>query len=428
MAEVMKKNIGTKYLFPCLVALLLFENIELAGIGRSLYSLGAFVIVFLMLLSILSGNGESKRIYMGLHVVLLMLFIAACILSAFNAEYPNASYKRTLEFSQYTLFAIVISMYLFRTWNSEDWILLEKFALAVSAIAAASIITDLVGITSFSRWFASDFVPLFSRPSGIFGEPNYSAAKLAVMLPFCISALIRYIEERRKVKSIVTACIVSMVVFAVLLTGSRVGLLISIFVIFVYAIRLLFLSIRNRKALIFAVILVILVTIVILNIPIGIAELFQTAGFQITISRYENVWNYLVGRPVTGESSIQERSDLLEYGIELYKENPISGIGIDNFKYYAGNKFGKDEIVAHNTFIGILAETGTFGAIFYFSLFAYILFSYVISRDILEGFFFPLFISYISLLIMLSFLSNYQNKLFWGLFLPISMYLEAERR
>jgi O-antigen ligase len=64
-----------------------------------------------------------------------------------------------------------------------------------------------------------------------------------------------------------------------------------------------------------------------------------------------------------------------EAGYEIYKEHPFVGIGPNNFWYYYVSNFPREEGsegwgLSHNTFVDVLAEHGTVGALLYLCLIA----------------------------------------------------------
>lgn len=74
-----------------------------------------------------------------------------------------------------------------------------------------------------------------------------------------------------------------------------------------------------------------------------------------------------------GESSTPERIELFHQGIQMFKENPITGVGSGQFA-----KNNPVKKVAHNIYLQHLAETGFIGA-FLFTLIFYSIFKHMIA-------------------------------------------------
>lgn len=86
--------------------------------------------------------------------------------------------------------------------------------------------------------------------------------------------------------------------------------------------------------------------------------------------RFEEMLNGLFG---TGKSdgSFDIRADMIAKGWEWFKESPIWGYGIDNFRVLYGDATGL-YTYSHNTFIEILVSGGMIGFFIYYSIYVYV--------------------------------------------------------
>ncbi len=76
----------------------------------------------------------------------------------------------------------------------------------------------------------------------------------------------------------------------------------------------------------------------------------------------------------TGDYSINLREFFIDTGIEIFKEKPILGIGLNNFAYYVKNYTEYTEArYSHNNYIEMLSCLGIVGLILYYWLYLYIL-------------------------------------------------------
>lgn len=73
-------------------------------------------------------------------------------------------------------------------------------------------------------------------------------------------------------------------------------------------------------------------------------------------------------------SLFDSRNVLYTYALDLFKENPIFGIGWANFKYMAESNINQYNDV-HNVYLQILTETGIFGFIIFVLIFIYFIIS-----------------------------------------------------
>lgn len=155
---------------------------------------------------------------------------------------------------------------------------------------------------------------------------------------------------------------VALFLYLILLTGSRKSLLMLAIPLLVFA----FLQKSKRKG--FVVLLVASSVIVVggyavMNIPM----LYDIMG-----SRVEEMFNILSGNVETGDDV--SRMFLITYGIEWFKEQPLLGYGINNFRILSNNTsmFAGQNFYAHNNYIELLVDVGIIGFLIYYSCLVYI--------------------------------------------------------
>lgn len=100
--------------------------------------------------------------------------------------------------------------------------------------------------------------------------------------------------------------------------------------------------------------------------------------FLIVIVIFAIISRYLLSLPIfstindrltsylSGDLNTSDRirSDMINFGIQLFKEHPFIGYGLQNFRnYYPTSQY------SHNNFIEILTSLGMFGFILYYSMF-----------------------------------------------------------
>ena len=75
------------------------------------------------------------------------------------------------------------------------------------------------------------------------------------------------------------------------------------------------------------------------------------------------------------DASTNTRINMIKYGFEMFKSNPILGVGIGNYAYYGYHIYGLfAEVYSHNNYIEMLSNIGIVGFIsyyFYTSLYMY---------------------------------------------------------
>jgi O-antigen ligase len=125
--------------------------------------------------------------------------------------------------------------------------------------------------------------------------------------------------------------------------------------------------------------------------------------------------------------SITMRAEMVRAVFDIFKDSPLFGVGLGGYRFILPQyRPALGVRYAHNTFVEILAGTGLVGFIPFIALFLCVL------KQLLRGwkseeenhlsFYYTL--SFILLCIFLLFLSDFPNRYFWGLFFPLSVYLE----
>lgn len=141
---------------------------------------------------------------------------------------------------------------------------------------------------------------------------------------------------------------------AVTLSGSRKAMLGSLALLCVYGMLTVFRNARHPLRLIGLVVIVLLGSL-------AVFRWFETTPYW---SRIENLFQFMQGESVR-EGSVYERAAMMVAGIEVWKENPVIGVGTDQFRYHAG-AFGIRETYSHSNPIEVLANFGLVGALLYY--------------------------------------------------------------
>jgi O-antigen ligase len=259
---------------------------------------------------------------------------------------------------------------------------------------------------------------------GILGEANYAGAKLAILLPFILHLTSWYAQKRRWgwLALVIGAGIT--VSLALFITGSRMGGLLASVALAVFLLREIRWLRQPRVILLFAAILGLLLA----------PALFRSRGpmsqaLEYISSRYGLVITFLRSgteefRGVR-ETSLRERIEVFEAGLEMFADHPLFGAGLAQFPYtiqlynplYSG-------VYSHNTYLTVLAELGLTGAIFFILLSGrmFVLLCRALTNH--SGIYFYMVLSFALLQMGFLFLHDLDNKYYWTLFLPVCFYLE----
>jgi O-antigen ligase len=131
------------------------------------------------------------------------------------------------------------------------------------------------------------------------------------------------------------------------------------------------------------------------------------------------------------EMKIEDRSYLtriamIEKGVYLFKEYPLSGVGLTNFhrtegiisgnfegSQYVINKNGINELSAHNSYISALAEGGLVLFVPWLFLMLSIIIRFVINISVIEAKYYPLFWGFFGMILHYTSVVGYVNVYSW---------------
>jgi O-antigen ligase len=169
-----------------------------------------------------------------------------------------------------------------------------------------------------------------SRWVGIFDGPGVFAVLFPVATSFLLGA---FAAQKTKIKRIILIIIIALLSWALYCTGSRGGM-IAMLIVFV-----LYFMLRYKFS--FISILITIGLLVSVNL---------LAPAYITTIRDQS-------------NSTQHRVEMWAEGMDMVKDSPIFGVGINTFKIHSGS------LIAHNSSIEMMAETGIIGLMLWISMF-----------------------------------------------------------
>jgi O-antigen ligase len=178
---------------------------------------------------------------------------------------------------------------------------------------------------------------------GFMENPNDLAMNLIV---FMAPALMIVFHDSRVFRRLVAAGIVLVMAVAIMLTKSRAGFI----GIGAMGLVVMYYVMRERPAIVFALIF---------------------AGMAATPLMPSSFWDRMASITNPDEDqtgSRQQRIQLFKQGLQVFAENPITGIGAGQFVNYDGEMMIERWRVTHNVWLQVAAELGIFG----FAAFAFL--------------------------------------------------------
>lgn len=412
----MRINKFLTLLFPLSIAIIIFDKIKLPiGMNISPYRLLQMGILFLMLITILMN--WNRRLNLSSPTILLLLcFLFFALISTLFAHNLIGSMLRMFQIVEFGVMAFILFFYLKMFWDIAYIEVLAQVMCSLGILSGITIITDILGWTDFSGILYE--YGGYQRQIGILGEPNFAAGRLAIFLPFIMYVSFKNQKEHKMAKSLIYAIFSLVISIAIFMTGSRMGIIMM-------AVTFAFVAVKERKYLVKArsgAIFIILCLFLLIMSSI----IWQRIDINYFVThRVGNLYKFIS----TGErgETILKRLELLRFGVEMYLDNPITGLGPGGYRwelrryvpYFHGNP-------SHNTFVDVLVGTGVLGFIFFIGILFQIARNIRSLRKIMPlknlSFYFGL--SFLNLLMMLFFLSHLHNRFLWGVFIPISMVIE----
>jgi O-antigen ligase len=171
---------------------------------------------------------------------------------------------------------------------------------------------------------------------GFMENPNDLAMNLIV---FMAPALMIVFRDKRLFRRLVAAGLVLVMAMAIVLTKSRAGFI----GIGAMGLVVVYYAMRERPAIVFALLL---------------------AGLVATPLMPTSFWDRMgsITNPDEDQTgSRQQRIQLFKQGLQVFVENPITGIGAGQFVNYDGDMMVERWRVTHNVWLQVAAELGIFG-------------------------------------------------------------------
>ncbi|MGB5217976.1 MAG: O-antigen ligase family protein [Smithella sp.] len=368
-----------EYLIFAAVALVPFIFFPVGKNGDFFYAPKAYALVviaamFLFIL-ILSGKNIRSLIKFDLINLFLLFYALLLIISLFFAH----NIKMAIVGRQYRSEGLMTLLSYFLLFLAARTVTLPGKKLFIRITISATILS-IYGIAQFYGFdpFPRDFIRGgWKTAFATFGNPNFFGSYLVLVIPV---VLYNCIAHRQVLSGICCA----VMIYALVCTLSRgpwigIGVAISIYIFM----NLYFYGNfrQDRRRIIYALLMTVL-AVFIFNMTTG--NIFSSRLHSISkdarevIKSDQKVTEDAINRSGATESGLA-RFYIWEKVIELIKEKPWTGYGIENLLEPFGQKFGKESVAqklgfgrashpdkAHNEYLNIAVSTGIPSLIIYF--------------------------------------------------------------
>ena len=260
------------------------------------------------------------------------IFLMACMvigmaISSWGAEFNSeVSWKFTSDFAKYFVFFVIL-VNMVDSLEKVEWF---HRTLILAAVWLVYRCWDLRGTTGAR----------FENIGGdVISDGNHYAAALVFLFPFVFQ---KCMSKDRRI-SIGAAILCFGIIMAIFISGSRGGLLgitaLGVWLIVAFK--------EQRKKVLLVAISVGLISVLFMNDfqKERLSDLFSATSEE------------------TRDSSAQGRIDFWKLALELFKENPVAGVGLGNFPYHAGYRVeglrkGEPGHVTHSLWFEVISEGG----------------------------------------------------------------------
>lgn len=283
-------------------------------------------------------------------IILLMGYIAAGGITLVYVENFDAAYESLIENVKIAYYSVLIVMFTQKksVLRNVVWALL----FAGTVMGAFSMFQNITGTLDNNYWgfgqtISSDTGTGY-RVAGVLGDPNYYAMIMAVLMPIAFD---RVWNEKNIILKFMAGLSLFLSLFAVMYTYSRGGFL-------ALMVGLVLMAFYYKLKLTPALIGILFFIILYQFLPKDYSERLLTLSYFFP----QDAKQQLI------DKSIQERTSQNLAAWEMFKDYPLTGVGMSNYKnyyYYYARPLGLDTSIGsrnpHNLYFQILAERGLLG-------------------------------------------------------------------
>jgi O-antigen ligase len=291
--------------------------------------IGSFVFLFLYLLIYNVNLKDFFSFEISTYLIFLFYIISVGYIVTVHdkIEFINI----ILTFMQKSTLFIIIAI----------WVSITKSIKGISKIIVLnSILAGIISLINGNYVYGRLSLSLADNPND-----------LAYIMLSGVIALLLIIPEIKFKNSWLAILIIIFSNYIIFLTGSRKNLVISVICVFLYI-----LFQRSKLSFIKGLVkYIFIIGIIIVVIGIGYSNLVQDSKLTRDASESDLV-----------------RIQMYNVGLDIFKDHPLFGVGFDGYKAISGMG-----TYSHSTYMEILANTGLFGFLLYFSIYLSIFIKYI---------------------------------------------------
>ncbi len=211
-----------------------------------------------------------------------------------------------------------------------------------------------------------------NRIASTTGNPNNLAVYGSFAYIFCLYLIV---IERKISKRIFLSILILIIVYGIINTHSRQGLVMLMGSTIVYGVIRVIHNFKNNKNKLKFVRNSLVITISLIVISFIGFQLLSESAYYFRIKTLLSFLKVGVNTSTVNiakivDYSAYERTQFIIYGIKIWLDNLFFGVGLDNFRVVIKQYWPiSNPLYSHNNYIELLSTIGTFGAIAYYMIY-----------------------------------------------------------
>jgi O-antigen ligase len=351
----------------CVYALSLYVGYVNSTLLR-LQGLSLYAMVGLLLFAVLQKGYVRINSYLIWYGAFIVAAIISCLYSADRSNSFSALYGLVIVW----IFAFALNTVVAERKH------IEVFFVAL-IIGSAVLTVYLMATGQFES---------FDDTGSRFGEALTGNANIFASIYMIAAAVTAYFLFKQKSLRAKLPFIAALALqlYALTMSGGRKYFLFPFILLYVIAIQRK--DRRQRTHFIRVSIISVLFAVMVYQLLMNNEFFYTSIGY-----RFEDLIEYTIGQSSEVEGGTIIREQMIAKGLELWRESPVFGHGLDAFASIGG--FG---VYAHNNYVEMLCNHGIFGFVFYYGFYLYMLYKLLkrkendIMRQFLIGFILCLFV------------------------------------
>ena len=332
--------------------------ISMVPIGNIISKIIGLILLYFFFISVLKSN---KKIHISREVYFIFAWLLICLISGFVASDIKLVYGKIFTILQLVTFFIVGYSIIFQG-NIRVNLIFYIFIISV-------VIAFLYGLITQGN---AALVVTRNRIVGTAGDPNQIAVFGAFSIIFAGYLLI---TEKKLLIKLFIITLITILIIGIVKTQSRQGILIIIVstITFLIVSNIYQFKKSNKKSrIIIRIVIVFFISLIVISI---ILYYFRQSEYYYRIQALVSFVKISLGTSSDNitkmiDYSAYERKKLILFGIKMWLDHPLIGIGLDNFRVVIKEYWPiSNRLYSHNNYIELLSTIGTIGMVVYYGIY-----------------------------------------------------------